>query len=58
MNSKLISESKEIPHAVLEDRERMTKIQKLVDKQRAGYQTKSIIADLAKTGKSARFSEE
>ena len=36
----------------------MTKIQQLVDKLRAGYHTKSIIADFGKTGKSTRFSEE
>ena len=44
--------------AILEDRERMTKIQKSVDKLRAGDHTQSIIADLVKTGKSTTFSEE
>ena len=37
---------------------KMTQIQKLVDKLRAGYHTISIIADLGKTGTSTRFSEE
>ena len=31
--------------AILEDRERMTQIKKMVDKLRDGYHTKSIIAD-------------
>ena len=44
--------------AVIEDRERMSQIQELVDKLRAGYHTKPIIADLEKEGKSTRFSEE
>ena len=44
--------------AKLEERERMTKIQKSVAKLRAGYHTPSIIADLGKTGKSTTFSEE
>ena len=44
--------------AILEDRERMTKIQKSVDKLRAGYHIQSIVADFEKTGKSTTFSEE
>ena len=44
--------------AVVEDQERMTKIQEKVDKLRTGYHTKSIIEDVGKTGKSTRFSEE
>ena len=53
MNLKLISvRSEGIPQdTVLEDEERMTKIQELVDKLRAGYHTESIIAELRKRGK-------
>ena len=35
---------------IYNDEERMTKIQTLVDKLLAGYQTKSIINDLVKKG--------
>ena len=34
---------------ILEDEERMGKIQRVVDKLRTGYHTKSIIEDLRKT---------
>ena len=44
--------------AIPEDRQRMTKIQKMVDKLRAGYHTKSIVADLVEDRKIPRFCEE
>ena len=44
--------------AILEDQERMTEIQKLVDYLRSGYHTESIIPGLGKTGQSTGFSEE
>ena len=43
--------------AVLEDQERMSKNQEVVDKLRTGYQTESIMKDLGKKGKSNMFSE-
>ena len=43
--------------AVIEDRERRSKIQELVDKLPTGCQTESIIKDLRKTGKFNGFSE-
>ena len=43
--------------AVLEDQERMFKIQEVVDKQRTGYKTESIINDSGKKGTSNVFSE-
>ena len=43
------------PHdATLEDQERMTKIQKLADKLRAGYYAESIITEFRKRGNSNR----
>ena len=41
----------------LKDEERI-KFKKVVDKLRTGYQSKSIIEYLGKTGKSINFSEE
>ena len=43
---------------ILEDEERMVQIQKVVDKLRTGYRTKSIIEDLGKPEKSIKASEE
>ena len=43
---------------ILEDEERMEQIQKVAEKLRTGYHSKSIIEDLGKTGNSIRFSEE
>ena len=40
------------------EEEIMGSIQKVVDKLRTGYNTKSIVADLEKTGESIKFSEE
>ena len=44
--------------AELEDQERMTKIQEVVDKVRSEYQTESVVADLSKKGKFKKSSEE
>ena len=43
---------------ILKYEERMVKIHEMVDKLRTGYNTKSIIVDLEKTGNSIKFSEE
>ena len=43
---------------ILENEERMGRIQKSVGKFRIGYHTKSIIEDLGKAEKSIKFSEE
>ena len=43
---------------ILEDEERMGQIQKVVEKLRNGYHTKSIFEDLVKPEKSIKFSEE
>ena len=40
---------------ILEDEERMGQIQKMVDKSRTGYHTKSIVEDLEKAEKSIKF---
>ena len=47
------SELKELEHE-----KRMGQIQKVVDKLRTGYHTKSIVEDLEKAEKSIKFSEE
>ena len=50
-------DSRSIPRCSDKDQERKTKIQKLVDKLQAGYQTKSIINDLEKRETCNTFSE-
>ena len=42
---------------MLEDQERMSKNQELVDKLRTGYQTESIMADSERKGQFNRFSK-